>query len=104
MTITDILAAIESGALDKDLSKISSAITQRQKSRSNTAFKVGDKVIFNNLTATRYMVGRTATVVGINRTKLRVLPDEAVGRFGKFVNGVAVPVEIVVPAGIIDHA
>jgi hypothetical protein len=104
MTLNDILAELASGRLDKDLASLTTAINERRGAMDQEAFGLGDKVIFNSQCGTRYIVGHTATVVGMKRTKVVVKLDTPIGRFVRYVNGEAVSPEITVPVAIIDHA
>jgi hypothetical protein len=104
MTLENILAELASGKLDKDLATLSKAIDTRRSSLGQASFGLGDKVVFNSQCGTRYIVGHTATVVGMKRTKIVVKLDKPVGRFVRYVNGEAVSPEVTVPAAIIDHA
>ena len=99
----DIIAQIESGALDADLVKIKEAVDARlnvaRASRKLDDYAIGARVRFNEKTATRYMVGQYATVITKRQKKLVVRPENAVGRFAR-PNGV--PAEVVVPLAIVD--
>lgn len=85
MDTSTIIENISSGLYDADLSKIRKAVEDRvvqsRKSITIDDYTVGDKVIFNNKTATRYMVGAKATVVEKRRTKLVVQLEHGIGRF-----------------------
>jgi hypothetical protein len=104
MTLENILAELASGRLDKDMAALSAAIDARRSQMEQASFGLGDKVVFNNQCGTRYIVGHTATVTGMKRTKVVVKLDKPAGRFVRYVNGEAVSPEITVPVSIIDHA
>jgi len=98
--------AILAGELDEALGSLKSAIETRQAQIRSVAkpsdFGIGDKVIFNDSCGTRYLVGHTATITGMKRTKVVVKLDKPTGRFVRFVDGEAVSVDITVPIAIID--
>jgi hypothetical protein len=66
MNIEELISEIESGTFDSSLVKIKEAVDARLKvsriSRTIADYHIGDTVVFNDLTGTRYMVGRKATV------------------------------------------
>ena len=108
MNIEQLLSDIESGTFDSSLVKIKEAIDARLKTsratRTIADYHVGDTVVFNDLTGTRYMVGRKATVTGIKQKKVTVRLETPVGRFEKInpLTGQAESANIVVPVAIID--
>ena len=108
MGIDTLVAEITLGAHDSDLIRLKDAIDARLKasrsSRTLADFNIGDTVVFNDLTATRYMVGQKATVTGMKQKKVTVRLETPVGRFAH-VNPVTGRVEssnITVPVAIID--
>jgi hypothetical protein len=108
MNIGELTSEIESGTFDSDLIKIKEAVDARLKasrtSRTLADFNIGDTVVFNDLTATRYMVGQKATITGMKQKKVTVRLETPVGRFAH-VNPVTGRVEssnITVPVAIID--
>ena len=108
MNIEDLVSQIESGTFDSGLVKIKDAVDTRLKasrvSRTIADYHIGDTVVFNDLTGTRYMVGRKATVTGIKQKKVTVRLETPVGRFEKInpLTGKAESANIVVPVAIID--
>jgi len=98
--------AILAGELDEALGSLKSAIETRQAQIRSVAkptdFGIGDKVVFNNSCGTRYLVGHTATITGMKRTKVVVKLDKPMGRFARIVNGEQVSADITVPISIID--
>jgi hypothetical protein len=83
---TTLLDSIIGGAHDSDLDAIVGAIRDRQKilaARTVAAIKPGDTVRFSNEIRPRYLVGKTATVVKVNRQSVVVNcpADPAYGRF-----------------------
>jgi hypothetical protein len=108
MNIGELTSEIESGTFDSDLIKIKEAVDARLKasrtSRTLADFSIGDTVVFNDLTATRYMVGHKAPVTGMKQKKVTVRLETPVGRFAH-INPVTGRVEssnITVPVAIID--
>ena len=108
MNIEELVSKIESGTLDSSLVKIKEAVDARLKasrvSRTIADYHIGDTVVFNDLTGTRYMVGRKATVTGIKQKKVTVRLEKPVGRFTRTnpVTGEEESANIVVPVAIID--
>ena len=108
MNMEQLVSDIESGTFDLSLAKIKEAVDARLKalraSRTMTDYHVGDTVVFNDLTGTRYMVGRKATVTGMKQKKVVVRLETPVGRFEKInpVTGKSESADIVVPVAIID--
>ena len=108
MNIGELTSEIESGTFDSDLIKIKEAVDARLKasrtSRTLADFNIGDTVVFNDLTGTRYMVGRKATVTGIKQKKVTVRLETPVGRFAHInpVTGKEESANITVPVAIID--
>jgi len=108
MSIETLVAEIKSGTFDSDLIKIKEAVDARLKasrtSRTLADFNIGDTVVFNDLTATRYMVGQKAIITGMKQKKVTVRLETPVGRFAS-INPVTGRVEssnITVPVAIID--
>lgn len=108
MNTETLVSEITSGTYDSDLIKLKDAIDARLKasrsSRTLSDFNIGDTVVFNDLTATRYMVGQKATITGMKQKKVTVRLETPVGRFAH-VNPVTGRVEsanITVPVAIID--
>ena len=108
MNIEELVSEIESGTFDSSLVKIKEAVDARLKasriSRTIADYHIGDTVVFNDLTGTRYMVGRKATVTGMKQKKVVVRLETPVGRFEKInpLTGKAESADIVVPVAIID--
>ena len=105
----DILEQISRGVFDADLPKIGDAVKARldkiRKTKSISDFSVGDRVRFNELTGTRYMVGQYANIVSKNRTKVVVRLETPMGRFAKYLpNGEVQSANVTVPLAIIDPA
>jgi len=108
-TKTTLLASIAEGQFDADLESIAKAIEDRRKTvrkvRTIADFGIGDRVKFNELTGTRYMVGQYATVISKNRTKVVVRLETPMGRFARYLpNGEVQSSNVTVPLGIIDPA
>ena len=108
MNIEELVSEIESGTFDSSLVKLKEAVDARLKvsriSRTIADYHIGDTVVFNDLTATRYMVGQKATVTGMKQKKVTVRLETPVGRFAH-INPVTGRVEssnITVPVAIID--
>ena len=101
-----VLAAINAGEFDNELSSIIEAANKRmavvRSTRTIKDFGLGDKVKFNNSCGTAYVRGLTATVVGIRQKKIVVKLDTPVGRFAKYEDGKTVSADIVVPTAIVD--
>ena len=109
LTIETLEAAIASGQLDGDIGRLSSAVDARleqvRASKKATDFGIGDKVKFNSHCGTRYLVGHTARVVGMKRTKIVVKLDKPMGRFAHVSStGVLESASITVPIAIVDPA
>jgi ribosomal protein L21E len=106
MTKNELMLLIQAGTFDASLNDIQDAIENRLKeirvTRTVDQYGVGDTVIFNDLTGTKYVQGHTAKVVGKSRTKLLVKLETPVGRFGRMVDGKLESVEIKVPPSIVD--
>jgi hypothetical protein len=105
----ELLEDIENGELDKSLDEIAAAIKKRQTAKRTTRtksdFSLGQKIRFNSLCGTKYLVGSTATVVGMRRTKIVVKLDVPQGRFARFgADGTVTSSEIIVPTSIVDPA
>lgn len=108
MNVTEILEQISSGALDKDLGTLSTAVQTRldavRSTMSNRDFGIGDRVRFNNYCGTRYLIGETATVVGRKKIKLVVKLDKPSGRFVRMTPSGPESASITVPISIVDPA
>ena len=109
MDIETVLSQIASGKFDDSLDKITQAAKDRlsevRKSKKITDFSVGDRVRFNELTGTRYMVGQYAQIISKNRTKVVVRLETPVGRFARYLpNGESQSSNVTVPLSIIDPA
>jgi hypothetical protein len=108
LTIEAVQAAIMSGELDADLGKLSTTLEKRlsdvRLTKTATDFGVGDKVRFNNSCGTRYLVGETAQVVGMKRTKIVVKLDKPQGRFARYTPAGVESASITVPISIVDPA
>jgi len=109
MDTRTILDLISSGSLDADLAKIGEAINDRvkasRKGRSVSDYEIGQRVKFNESTATRYMVWQYATIISKNRTKVVVRLETPMGRFAKYLpNGEVQSASVTVPLAIIDPA
>lgn len=108
MNAKTLVTEITSGTYDSDLIKLKDAIDARLKanraSRTLADFNIGDTVVFNDLTGTRYMVGRKATVTGMKQKKVVVRLETPVGRFAHInpVTGKEESANITVPVAIID--
>jgi hypothetical protein len=108
MNIGELTSEIESGTFDSDLIKIKEAVDARLKasrtSRTLADFNIGDTVVFNDLTGTRYMVGQKATITGMKQKKVTVRLETPVGRFAHMnpVTGRVESSNITVPVAIID--
>jgi hypothetical protein len=109
LTIETLEAAIASGQLDGDIGRLSSAVEARlavvRAGKKATDFGIGDMVKFNNNCGTRYLVGHTARVVGMKRTKIVVKLDKPMGRFAHVSpTGTIESANITVPIAIVDPA
>ena len=109
MDIGTVLSQIASGKFDDSLDKITQAAKDRlsevRKNKKITDFSVGDRVRFNELTGTRYMVGQYAQIISKNRTKVVVRLETPVGRFARYLpNGEVQSSNVTVPLSIIDPA
>lgn len=108
MDIDVIIASINAGVHDSSLVKLKEAIEERltasRSERTINDYHIGDAVVFNSLTGTRYMVGQKATVVTKKQKKVVVKLDNPTGRFAR-VNPITREVEsalVTVPVAIID--
>lgn len=109
MDTTTLVTDIAAGKFDSDLEQLAKAIESRKtlmrKVRTLGDFNVGDRVKFNELTGTRYMVGQYATIVSKNRAKVVVRLETPTGRFAKYLpNGEVQSANVTVPLSIIDPA
>lgn len=106
-TTTQLISDIELGLFDKDLRLLKAAVDKRmgdlRVTKSMNDFGVGDKVVFNELCGTRYLVGATAHVVGRKQKKIVVKLDSPTGRFLRYdAAGNEVSPDITVPVAIVD--
>lgn len=109
MTDYEIIEQIKSGALDKHLGAISTALQDRlttiRSTMKNTDFGVGDRVRVNSNCGTRYLIGHYATVVGRKKVKLLIKLDKPVGRFARVLpDGKVESSTVTVPISIVDPA
>jgi hypothetical protein len=108
MDLDTFKGAVDSGEFDSILSEMITHLEKRQRNtrvlRSVGDYNIGDKVKFNSLSGTKYMVGVTATVVAKRQKKVVVRPDSAVGRFGRLntITQKVEPVDITCPVAILD--
>ena len=102
-TKAEIVDLIDTGEFDSDLFALKTAIDARIKIRRAALtlkdYPIGSKVVFNDKTGTRYMVGVTGTVVEHKVKKVVVQPDIALGRFDR---GTEKAARTVCPIGILD--
>lgn len=108
MNVTDIIAAINSGALDKELGTLDTTIRSRMSAvralKKPVDFGIGDKVRFNENCGTRYLIGQTATIVGRKKVKLVVKLDVPTGRFVRMTPSGPESASVTVPIAIVDPA
>lgn len=109
MDIKTVLDEISKGSFDQDLTKLADAVKERldktRRNKSISDFNIGDRVKFNELTSTRYMVGQYATIISKNRTKVVVRLETPMGRFARYLpNGEVQSSNVTVPLAIIDPA
>ncbi len=108
MDTETLVAQIKSGTYDSSLTKLKEAIEERlmasRGSRKLSDYNIGDKVVFNELTGTRYMVGQKATIVSMKQKKVVVRLDTPMGRFARVnpITGTTESANVTVPLGIID--
>lgn len=97
--VKEFTEAVSSGLLDKDLSSMIDLLNRRQAAVRHAItindFNIGDRVVFNDQTGTRYMIGQFATVVGKRQKKIAVRLDHSIGKFNK-------DSQIIVPTAIVD--
>jgi hypothetical protein len=107
-TIAELTRELAAGHLDHRLGELKTLIDERialtRAAKTVDDYGLGDKVVFNNMCGTRYLVGHTARVTGKKRTKLVVQLDKPTGRFMRVVNGTPMSVDITVPLAILDPA
>jgi hypothetical protein len=106
-TTTQVIFDIESGVFDAELTQLKAAVDKRmsdlRRTKSMDDFGLGDKVRFNELCGTRYLVGATAQVVGRKQKKIVVKLDAPTGRFLRYdAAGNEVSPDITVPVAIVD--
>lgn len=108
MNATEIIAAINSGALDSELGAIDTTLRSRLSAiralKTPVDFGVGDRVRFNENCGTRYLIGHTATVVGRKKVKLVVKLDKPTGRFLRMTPSGPESASVTVPISIVDPA
>lgn len=102
-----VIDDIEAGLHDLALADIKKAVESRMSkirmSSSKDDFNVGDRVVFNDLTGTKYMRGQAATVVSKKQKKLVVVLDKPMGRFAvRTADGSYRSAEITCPPAILD--
>lgn len=107
MTPETLISEINSGTYDSSLAKLKEAIDARLKAaraeRTLDDYNLGDTVVFNELTGTRYMVGQKATVVSKKQKKLVVRLETPMGRFSRVTAGGTVEsANVTVPLAIVD--
>jgi hypothetical protein len=107
METTIFTSRISSGEFDAQLPEIFRAVESRMAEiravKTPQDFGIGDVVRFNNQCATRYLVGHTARVVGMKRTKIVVKLEKPTGRFSRVMaNGEIESASITVPISIVD--
>ena len=79
-----INADIINGKLDDHLSSISDFIKMRRQklaAQFGNSLSSGDTVTFNSKTRPKYLIGKQAEVIRVNKTTATVKPLEAAGRF-----------------------
>jgi len=105
--VVSLTDKIESGELDSHLQilrqMVDKRIEQKRGSLKISDFLVGDKVRINERCGTKYLVGETAQVVGIRRSKITIMLDAPKGRFSRVSgNGETISAEVIVPIAIVD--
>lgn len=98
---------LDSGELDNKLTEIRKLVEARYSMTKQKVkisdFGVGDRISINNRCGTKYLIGETATVVDIRRTKIKVSFDNPKGRFARTDSvGNTYSAEVVVPLEIVD--
>jgi len=84
-----LLQDILTGKYDNDLCDIHAIVSTRMEKLRNpntTGFKVGAQVFFNNKVNPQYLRGMGATIVKVNRKRVKVKLDRPVGRFQGIIN------------------
>jgi hypothetical protein len=83
-----LIARIENGELDSELTALHDAIAQRlhtldtiQTANALLSFQIGDRVQLNCNARPNYLHGAPATVTGLNRQHVNVKLDQPIGRF-----------------------
>jgi len=100
--------AVDSGVFDSSIDSLIEHLTARQgivrRKRTVGDYSIGDKVKFNSLTGTRYMIGVTGIIVAKKQKKVVVRPDVPVGRFGRLnpITKQLEPADVTCPIGILD--
>lgn len=107
MASDTVLRQIPLGHFDESLEDLEAAIklrlTEVRSSRTNKSYGIGDRVVINNYCGTKYLHGKTAVVVGKNRTKVTIRLEHPVGRFVRYnKDGSTTSVDINVPPSIVD--
>lgn len=58
-------------------------VQDRRRERTNSTYGIGDRVEFNNLCASKFLLGSKAIVVGKSKKRLTVKLDNQVGKYDK---------------------
>lgn len=103
----NIIEEINAGLHDLVLADLAKAVEARSRkirmSHSKDDFNVGDRVVFNTMTGTKYMQGREGTIVSKKQKKVVVVMDKPVGRFAiRTADGSVRSAEITCPPAILD--
>lgn len=87
---------IKTGKYDDQLDMIVQAVKARKDALLPQIweFSIGDAVRFNNSTRPKYLQGKTAKVVKVNRSKIVVKIDD-MEPFAKYAGNVTVPLSLV---------
>jgi len=94
----EVIAAIETGAVDDGIDDIVNAIKSRRgvlNARKLREIKPGDVVVFNDSVRPQYLAGITARVVRRNQKRVVITLQEGVGRY-------SAGVDITTPVAIVD--
>jgi len=100
-SLGDFYDALSRGEYDDRLAQIVEAVNDRRRAmdaRKRLSFAPGDVVRFNASANPKYLIGHTATITAINRTRVTLdMPDDpALGRY-RGQSGVKCPVSIIEP-------
>jgi hypothetical protein len=84
--INKLLEDIAGGLYDDNLMTIMQALDARKSAKDSTNitsqnFRIGSVVMFNSRVNPKYLFGRKARIVKINRVKVKILLNEDCGRF-----------------------